>query len=41
MGTKNVNNCETIEEVYVHLKALEEETRRISWPEELKTVPGS
>ncbi|MBW1759810.1 MAG: hypothetical protein JRI88_05770 [Deltaproteobacteria bacterium] len=35
MGTEKANNCETIEEVYTHLKALEEETLRISGPEEL------
>ena len=35
MGIEKANNCETLEDVYAHLKELEEATRRISGPEKL------
>lgn len=38
MGFEKANNCETLEDVYAHLKKLEEETRRISSPEELNEL---
>lgn len=38
MSIKNVEDCQTIEDVYVSLQQLEQETRRVSSPEELEAL---
>ncbi|WP_240192182.1 hypothetical protein [Desulforhopalus vacuolatus] len=38
MGMKKAGNCETVEEVYVCLKELDEDKRRLRSPEDVEAV---